>query len=122
MSEPFLQECGECYAVVRPVNMRRHWDWHEDSKYMVVKVGENEWVAADENGWTDGIYATESEAWEAIGAGRMVPVMTEEQSNRLARLWQRDGHDVMFNKNKDDLTPQQRVGKWLQEMYLVEGK
>lgn len=33
----------------------------------VVKVDDNCWVAADEGGWTDYTYATEEEAWEAVG-------------------------------------------------------
>lgn len=41
------------------------------------------------------------------------PVVAGEKES-LVEAWQREGRDVMFNKARDDLTPAQRVGKWLE--------
>ena len=40
-------------------------------------------------------------------------VIRDDERERLVRKWREDGHSVMFNKAKDNLTPSQRVGKWL---------
>jgi len=36
-----------------------------------------------------------------------------ELRERLREAWREEGHAVMFNHAGDDLTPAQRVGKWL---------
>lgn len=36
-----------------------------------------------------------------------------EVRERLREAWREEGHAVLFNLTGDDLTPAQRVGKWL---------
>lgn len=48
--------------------------------------------------------------------------MCERLAERLAELpalWRDEGRAVMFNRAGDDLNPQQRVGKWLNEKTRV---
>lgn len=42
-----------------------------------------------------------------------VPHLAAQVLRDAADDWRGDGRGVMFNKAKDDLTPHQRVGKWL---------
>ena len=44
-----------------------------------------------------------------------IPNIEAEIRNRLRAKWNDEGHAVMFNHAKDDLTAVQRVGKWLEE-------
>jgi hypothetical protein len=68
-----------------------------------------------------------AEAIAAAVVGVVIPILEEsldfccppadkieaEVRERMVAAWRSEGHDVMFNRAGDDLTPAQRVGKWL---------